>query len=366
MSKTKTSNAETTDAALRALPARTVIARLGVDKAMSYKCVGALIFTYRCSISCAHCLFGCGPRVQSPPMRVDDGLFFLRQIHELDRVVHVAGGEAFLYWDDLAELAQKAGRQGIAPHFVETNSSWAASDTIVRERFKHLRDCGVLGIYLSADPYHFMYVPADNYLRARAIACEMFGEPNVPGHKVTAEKAEEFVRIGRDTAQLAAHVQKHTPMMVGNAAQRLAQYLSDVPVERLDLRPGANSSFASGCFRGAVPPTVWEVHIDPHANIQTNCGIVLGNARRTHPQNVLQQSASESNPIVSAIAGNGPRALLDMALARGCAPITHAKTKCHLCYKARTYLRPFYPELLGPDEAYPTAAQRPSDRTAPV
>jgi hypothetical protein len=268
-------------------------------------------------------------------------------------VVHVAGGEAFLYWDALAELVEAAGRKGIAPHFVETNSSWAVNDEIVRERFRRLRDGGVLGVYFSADPFHFMYVPPENYLRARAIACEIFEPRHLSGSVATREKAEEFVQIGRDPERLAAYVRSHAPKIVGNAATRLAQYFPDVPVESLDLRPGPEYSFAEGCYRSVVPPTVWEVHIDPYGNIQTNSGIILGNAKRTRVLDVLSHGVTDDNPIVSAIARKGPRGLLEMAKAKGCPTPSHAKSKCHLCFLVRTLLRPHFPAILGPAEVYP-------------
>ena len=341
-----------TNAELTALPAREVIACVGVDKAMSYKCVGALIFTYRCSIACPHCLFGCGPRKQSPPMSVEDGLLFLRQLHELDRVIHIAGGEAMLYWDALAALVERAGREGVAPHFIETNSSWAVNDHIVRERFRRLRDCGVLGMYFSADPFHFASVPPENYLRARAVACEIFEPRHLSGHVAARENAEELAQIARNPERFAAYVRSHAPKIVGNAAAHLAKYFPDIPIESLDLRPGADSSFADGCYRAAVPPTVWEVHVDPYGNIQTNCGIMLGNAKRTPVIQVLSRGMSDGNPVVSAVAKDGPRGLLDLARQKGCPEIRHAKSKCHLCFMVRGFLRPHFPEFLGPDEVY--------------
>jgi hypothetical protein len=341
-----------TTAQLSALPVKDVIARVGVNKAMSYKSVGALIFTYRCSISCPHCLFACGPRVQSPPMSVEDGLQYLHQLHQLDRVVHIAGGEAFLYWDTLSALIQAAGREGVAPHFVETNSSWAANDNLVRERFRLLRDCGVLGMYFSADPFHFLSVPPQNYFRARAIACEIFDPLHISGHVATKEQADELAQIARDPERFAAYVRSHPPKIVGNAAARLAQYFPDLPIESLDLRPGTNSSFAEGCYRAAVPPTVWEVHIDPYGNVQTNCGIILGNARRTPVLEVLKRGVDGANPIVFVVAKDGPRGLLELATRKGCPKIPHAKSKCHLCFMVRTFLRPHFPDILGPDEVY--------------
>lgn len=337
---------------LSKMSVKDVIARVGVGAALKHKCLGALIFTYRCSISCAHCLFGCGPRLRSRPMSAADGLDFLRQLHDLDRVVHIAGGEAFLYWDVLAELVEAAGRKGIAPHFIETNSSWAVNDGIVRDRFRRLRDAGVLGMYFSADPFHFMYVPPENYLRARAIACEIFEPRHLSGSDIGPEKAEEFVRIGRDPERLAAYARSHAPMIVGNAAARLAPYFPDVPVESLDLRPGPESSFSSGCYRSVVPPIVWEVHVDPYGNIQTNSGVILGSARRTAVRDVLSRGVAGDNPIVSAIARNGPKGLLELAKAKGCQIPSHAKTKCHLCFLVRTLLRPHFPDILGPDEVY--------------
>jgi hypothetical protein len=197
-----------------------------------------------------------------------------------------------------------------------------------------------------------MHVPPENYLRARAIACEIFEPRHLSGHAVTREKAEELVQIGRDPERLAAYTRSHAPKIVGNAAARLAQFFPDVPVESLDLTAGPKSSFAEGCYRSVVPPTVWEVHIDPYGNIQTNSGVILGNAKRTRILDVLSRGVTDDNPIVSAIAHSGPKGLLDLAREKGCPIPSHAKSKCHLCFQVRALLRPHFPSILGPDEVY--------------
>jgi hypothetical protein len=343
---------------LRTLPVEDVVARVGVNRAQIYKNVAGLLFTYRCTITCAHCLFGCGTKIQSGPMSVEDGVEFLRQLHELDRVVHIAGGEPFMFWDVLSALVEAAGREGVAPHFIETNSSWAASDGLVRERFRRLRGCGVRGMYFSADPFHFQFVPPDNYLRARAIAAEVFGPENVTGHSATPERAAELVAIGRDEARLADYVRRGTPALVGNAALRLAHYVPDAPLDRLSGGFGASSAKADGpgCRRSFDGRLMWEVHVDPYGNIQTNCGVILGNARKVTVGELLRRDFASENPIASILSTRGPLGLLDLAKARGFPGITHAKQRCHLCFLVRSFLRPHFPGVLGPDEVYHTSA----------
>ena len=69
------------------------IERGGLRAALPAKYVAGLILTYRCSIACRHCLFCCGPDLPDVAMTVDDAVRTILDFHELDRVVHVAGGE---------------------------------------------------------------------------------------------------------------------------------------------------------------------------------------------------------------------------------------------------------------------------------
>ena len=102
-------------------PANEVVAVEGVTKAIGLKHVASVLYTYRCTLACKHCLFYCGPRQPDVHVSLADGLEFLRQLHAIDRVIHIAGGEASMYPEEMLELCQAANAEGVAPHFIETN-----------------------------------------------------------------------------------------------------------------------------------------------------------------------------------------------------------------------------------------------------
>ena len=97
--------------------------------------------------------------------------------------------------------------------------------------------------------------------------------------------------------------------------------------------------------------TMWEIHLDPYGNMQTCCGVIVGNADRTPLPELMAAGFGAGNPIVSALQEEGPVGLLRMAEARGYRRERYVQ-KCHLCWQVRKFLRPHYPHLLGPDEIY--------------
>jgi len=125
---------------------------VGVAKAAGACRVAGVLFSYRCTIACKHCCFGCAQQRTEAAMTPQQCVSALALLHETGRVVHIAGGEAMLYWDRLVEALQLAGEQDVAPHFIETNCSFAVRDELVRNRFSFMARHGVRGLYASADP----------------------------------------------------------------------------------------------------------------------------------------------------------------------------------------------------------------------
>jgi len=306
--------------------------------------VAGIIWTYQCTIACRHCLFACRPERPHVVMAKEDCLEYLRAFHRMPRVIHMAGGECMVFYDEMLELCREAQREGVPPHFVETNSSWCTSDALVRERFTELREAGIFGVLLSCDPYHQEFVPAERVRRSFRIAVEVFGEENVLGSSPDEARGAELERLTQDEAALRAHVRQHPPgWMTGNAYTHLAKYLDRRPLEAFEHER---------CADRFDIETTWEFHFDPYGNLQTNCGIVLGNARRTPPLELLTQESISANPIVRVAVEAGPVGLMRMAMERGLTPREGYATKCELCYHARLHLRPHFADVLCPDEVY--------------
>jgi hypothetical protein len=330
-----------------------LIAEQGMVKTGGQVGVAAILFTYRCSIACRHCCFGCAgqrPEVHMPVARCVD---YLADLHELGRVIHIAGGEAMLYWDELKQVLAASAARGVQPHFIESNASFATSDAVVRERLGFMRDCGLVGILLSTDPYHQAFVPPESFLRARAIAWEVFGERNVWASNCPDEQVREHAAIARDEARLCDYVRAHPPTLVGTA-HRFCEFLPTYPLAELPItRVWRFPHTGRDCAIEFDREKIWEVHIDPYDNMQTNCGILLGNASKVRVAEMIARGPENANFITRLVCSGGPFALADFARDRhGFAIPDRACSKCDLCYTVRSFLRPFYPDILGPAEVY--------------
>jgi hypothetical protein len=69
---------------LCSLPVDEVIAQVGVAKAIGIKHVASLLFSYRCTIACKHCLFNCSPKRPDVCVGFEDGVFFMRRLRQTD------------------------------------------------------------------------------------------------------------------------------------------------------------------------------------------------------------------------------------------------------------------------------------------
>jgi hypothetical protein len=335
-------------------PVADVIAQEGVAAAIGKKHVASLLFTYRCTLACRHCLFNCSPRKPSVFTPTEDAVEYLRQLHATDRVIHIAGGEAMMFWQPLLEICREANRTGVAPHFIETNATFAANDEITRSRLTALRDAGVQGLLISADPYHQERCPPERRLRCFRIAVEVFGRRNVAAGELTLAELQEFRAIVRDPGRLADYARRHPPMLVGRAGNELAASFPDRPPGELTDAMWHGGAGRADCRQEFDPETMWEIHIDPYGNIQTCCGIIVGNAKKTPLPDLMARGFLGRSPVVDAVYSGGSAALLELAVSLGYAPREGYPQKCGLCWEARKFLRPHFPDTLGPDEIYQT------------
>lgn len=331
------------------------IAEVGVVKATVERGVAALLFTYRCTIACRHCLFGSAPDRPDAVMSRQLAVDALAMLHDLGRVVHIAGGEAMIYWPELAAVMAEACRRGTQPHFVETNASFAVTDALARERLSFLKDHGLVGIYLSADAFHQEWVPPERVRRVRDMAVELFGAPNVFRADVTDVQLADYAAIGRDPVRREEYARAaYRPMLVGTAYDQLRHLyaehaLAELPLQRSNYR---GEQATRGCGL-ELDERIWEVHVDPYGNIQTNCGVILGRVAGGTVREAMARGGQHANPLVRLLIAEGPFGLADYAHKRfGYTVPERAVSRCSLCYETRRFLRTFHPETFGPAEIY--------------
>ena len=335
-----------------ARPVRQVIDEEGVAAAIGLKHVAGVLYTYRCTLACAHCCFNCCPDRPDRYTPHGDALEHLCQMHAIDRVVHIAGGEAMMYWDALRRLCREAGRKGVAPHFIETNASFAASPGLARKRLAELRDCGVEGLLISSDPYHQAMCPPAHFSHCLEAAREVFGERNVIAGAPSKAVAVENAAIARDPARLADFTRRNPPLLSGRAGDDLYGMFQEKPLDRLVDAMWHGGEGVAHCAQEFHPETIWEVHIDLHGNILTCCGIILGHTREISLPDLMAQGFLGRSVIVDAVYHTGPIGLLALAERHGYTPRSGYPQKCGLCWQVRRFLRPLYPDAIGPAEIY--------------
>ncbi|MDH7570995.1 MAG: hypothetical protein QHJ73_15570, partial [Armatimonadota bacterium] len=138
------------------------------------------------------------------------------------------------------------------------------------------------------------------------------------------------------------------------AGEELARFLPPRPLtELVGDAMWHPSNTGEGCRAEFDPDEMWEVHLDPYGNIQTCCGIIVGNARQTPLPEAMAQGFYTGNELVRLAYERGPFAYLQLARERGFQPLGGGFVqKCHLCWETRKFLRTFYPQTFGPAEIY--------------
>lgn len=330
-----------------------LIDQVGVSQAIGIKKVASLLFTYRCTIACKHCLFNCSPNQPDICASIDDGVKFLKQLRDTDRVIHIAGGEPMMYYSRMIKICDIANKGGFAPHFIETNASWCIDDDIAKKRYEELIEVGVKGMYISADPYHQAFVEPDKRYRAFIWAVEIFGRENVAAGDISLETLSEMREIGLDEARFSEHAKNHPPKLIGRAGEALAKYVPERSIESLaDDNLWASGSSGEGCAPEFDPDRMWEIHIDPYGNIQTCCGIIIGNAHKKPLTEYMKSGFLEDNELVKMISEKGPFGYLELAIKKGYKPKERYPQKCNLCWEVRKFLRQYYPDTFGTAEIY--------------
>ena len=313
---------------------------------------GGLFLTYKCTSNCRHCMYACSPKWTADWLAEDDAHRILSQfadrLHDkrvlasrvsLNHSIHFTGGEPFLNYDLLLKLTEMASQLGIPSTFVETNCFWCRDDNTTRERLLRLKEAGLEGILISANPFVVEQVPFQRTERAVRIARQVFGD----GVMVyQAFFYNQFKRLG--VAQIMPF--EEYLRRAGHGLQR-AELLPNgrVPfkLSALFAKHPANRFFRESCRRELLRD--WHIHIDNYGNyIPGYCaGISLGDARDS---DLFRGIDLDQLLVVKALLTN-MRELYDLAVGLGYKERDGYVSKCHLCADIRRQLvsHGHFPEL---------------------
>jgi hypothetical protein len=119
-----------------------------------------LIPSDHCNISCRHCAPECGPAVRQPwdvPL-LERCITEAARIPNLRKTIHFAGGEPFLYFPQMLELAQHGHRHRFSSSIV-TNGFWGVNKIRAASMIAKLVEHGLRRVELSVDHFHLEFLP---------------------------------------------------------------------------------------------------------------------------------------------------------------------------------------------------------------
>jgi hypothetical protein len=271
------------------------------------------LITYGCSAKCAHC-FVWGSPDRTAAMTAEQVDDFLDEIVALNQITDVCadGGEPFEEYDVFLHFLRRAMALGLSASAL-TNASWVESREQATERIAELMAGGLGNLGISTDQWHREDVPVERV-------------------DLLLDVCEE---AGLGTARMET-----TPegvMFRGRAAETLAADMPTRPPESFTKCPH-ESLGAPG-----------RIHLDCYGFLHLCQGITLG---RASIADAIGGFDAQRHPIVQLLLEGGPYALGRFAVERGFELSPGYVDACHLCYRAREFLRGDFPDLLAPDEMY--------------
>ncbi len=319
---------------------------------------GGMLLTYRCTNECRHCMYACSPKWRNDWISLGDAekiLKFLSTIFKkqypknfsqlgVNLGLHFTGGEPFLNFDLLLRLVKMADKYEIPSVFVETNCFWCVDDEETEEKLCKLRDAGLKGILISANPFLIEQIPFERIERAVNISERVFDGNVIVYQNIFLNQLrtidlkgtlsfENYLSIMREKDPLGLYAGLSFPSILpmGRVPYRLGYLYKRYPTSRF---------FDESCMEELTRN--WHVHIDNYCNyISGYCaGISLGDARDL--EKICQDGINlDENPIIEILVSpKGIMKLFEYAVKEyGYRERNDGYvSKCHLCLDIRKHI----------------------------
>lgn len=285
-----------------------------------------ILLTYQCTYECDHC-FVWGSPWQTGTLTLEQIEQILQQAQEAGVTsIYFEGGEPFLYYPILVQSVRKAADLGFSVGMV-TNAYWANSVPDAQEWLRpfvgRLADFSV-----SSDLFHCTEAVGERPQNALVAAKWL----NIPTGLLSVAQPDA------DARQSHGQIENESAVMYrGRAATNLSGRAQSHPWE----------SFVSCPHEDLREPG--RIHLDPLGNLHICQGIAIGNVFEKPLKQICEEYDADAHPICGPLLEGGPAALVTEY------HVPHAPAyadACHLCYEARTSLRPRFPACLSPDQMY--------------
>lgn len=245
--------------------------------------------------------------------------------------IHFTGGEPFLNFDLLVRLAEIAERLGVPSTFVETNGFWCRDDQVTRDRLRALRQAGLDGILVSANPFIVEQIPFERTERAVRIGREVFGDNAIVYQRFFYDQFR-ILRL-RGTLPFEGYLER-----AGYGLRYVELFANGrVPYKLAHLfehRP-ASSLFGASCQRELIRD--WHIHVDNYCNfVPGYCGgLSWGDARDLDA--ICRGIDLDERPVLKALLTDLAE-LYHLGKEFGYEAREGYISKCHLCLDVRRHL----------------------------
>ena len=288
------------------------------------------VVTYKCQVSCSHCILEAGPH-RTEEMALEDSLDWIRQVsgyrNGYIKVLSLTGGEPFYDVEKLRMISAFASKRGVIVSAV-TNAYWADTRENAVSMLESMPEIKMLAI--STDVYHLEYIPFERVVNAIQAAEQLDMPYNV--HVCTDNEDDEGYReIMVKLEEITDHDYINTAITF--PAGRALRKISDLKYHTTEAPP------ISACSAGSSPIVFPDGRviacIGPVIDLSNNHPLYLGSLRERSLEEILDDA--EVNPILHAVRVWGPRRLISLieeSEYSGELPSKYVKDSvCDACYQ---------------------------------
>lgn len=287
-----------------------------------------LIITYKCQVTCPHCIIEAGPH-RKEEISLNNAFEWIRQIAEYRngyiKVLSLTGGEPFYNIKKLKRIASFGEACGLIVSVV-TNAFWASSQEKAVNILKDLSAIKMLAI--STDVYHQKYIPFERVKNA-IIAAKECGIPYHIAVCTENEDDEEYRKILEELQKITEieAIKTAITFPAGRALKELGlkYYITEEPPISACSAGSSPIIFPDGRIIACIGPVIKLT--SPHP-------LLLGSLRKNTLHEILDNA--ELNSILHAIRIWGPRKLISLIKESGLShylPERYIKDSvCNACY----------------------------------
>ncbi len=287
-----------------------------------------LLMTYRCQVSCPHCIVQGGPD-RKEQIRPDEAFAWITQLAAYRdgwvRILALTGGEPFYDLRLLRAVAEFAQKSGLIVTAV-TNAFWASTlDRAIRV-LEELQS--ISNVAFSTDVYHQVSIPLD-YVKNGVVAAQRCRKPYMISVCTENKCDEGYLAIMQKLHEFTddEHLRTAIALPIGRAMKQLGT--SKYDWAGTPPRSACSSSspiiFPNGRVVACIGPVI---ELDaPHP-------LLLGDLRRESLAEILDRA--ETNTILHMVRVWGPHKLVSLVQDSGLASFLPERyissTICQTCY----------------------------------